>query len=83
MTIEIPPYNKEDGLTISWKGNFVIKTSYSDHTIQIRANKAGLESLAVQLLTLAQQNVDSGTHIHYDEGNSLEDGAVDLIIEKI
>lgn len=82
MIIEIPPYSKEDGLTISWSGNFIIETSYSDKTIQIRANKAGLESLAIQLLTLAQDNVDAGAHIHYDDSNSLEDGSVELIIER-
>jgi hypothetical protein len=64
MTVDIPPYNKEEGFTLSWKGNFAIETSYSNQIIQIKANKAGLESLAIQLLTLAQDNVAAGTHIH-------------------
>ncbi len=35
------------------------------------------------LLNLAQVDVPCGTHIHLDEYNALEDGSIDLIIEKI
>ena len=83
MTIDIPPYSNEDGLTITWQYNFTIATDSSDNKVRIRANKAGLTSLAIQLLTLAQDNVAAGTHIHYDEHNSLEQGSVEMIIEKI
>ena len=46
------------------------------------ANKAGLISLANHLLTLAQDEVEDGAHIHLDEHNSLEKDSVDFIIEK-
>lgn len=38
---------------------------------------------ARHLLTLAQDSVPSGTHIHFDDLNSLEDGSIGLIIEKL
>ena len=40
-------------------------------------------SLSRHLLTLAQDSVPSGTHIHFDDLNSLEDGSIGLIIEKL
>lgn len=49
----------------------------------ISANREGLLSLANHLLNLAQAEVPCGTHIHLDEYNSLEDGSLDLIVEKI
>jgi hypothetical protein len=41
-----------------------------------------LISLAIHLLTLAQENVPVGSHCHFDEHNSLEHGSKELIIEK-
>jgi hypothetical protein len=34
-------------------------------------------------MTLAQDAVPSGAHIHYDDKNSLEPGSTDLIVERI
>lgn len=48
----------------------------------ITANKPGLISLAKQLLTLAQDKVPSGYHLHFDEFNSLEEKSYELIIQK-
>ena len=39
-------------------------------------------SLARHLLVLAQEEAPSGCHIHLDEFNSLEDGSVELILDK-
>lgn len=50
--------------------------------VLISANNEGLLSLANHLLTLAQKEVPIGSHIHLDEYNSLEEGSIDLIIEK-
>lgn len=80
--IEIIPYNSEKGIEFNWEYGFEINTSF-DKEISISANKAGLISLARHLLTLAQDSVPSGTHIHFDDLNSLEDGSIGLIIEKL
>jgi len=83
ITLEIPEYNKEDGLKIHWENNFEISVKESNSDVLIRLNKAGLTSLATQLLSLAQDTVPIGYHIHYDEYNSLESGSKELVIEKI
>ena len=51
-------------------------------SVVVTANKAGLLSLAKQLLFLAQDEVPMGYHFHLDETNSLEQGSLELIIQK-
>ena len=69
-------------MTINWVNGFTIHVKIDEGgTVVISANKAGLLSLAGQLTALA--NEDPGSHIHYDEYNSLEDGSTEMIIEKI
>lgn len=80
--IEIVKYDTNKGLQFSWEDNFAIKVKEEGNEVVISANKEGLISLAKHLLTLAQNEVPIGTHIHFDEYNSLEEGSTDLIIEK-
>lgn len=61
---------------------FDIEVKYENETVVISANKAGLFSLANHLLNLAQEEIPVGYHLHLDESNSLEEGSVDLIIQK-
>lgn len=68
--------------TNTFKYGFEIKVGVNDGEVIISANKAGLISLAKQMLSLAQDAVPVGYHMHYDEYNSLEEGSVELIIEK-
>ena len=68
-------------MEIKWKDNFEIRFCIENGSAVISANKDGLLSLADQLTTLAGE--EPGSHIHYDEHNSLEDGSDELIIEKI
>ena len=79
--IEIPKYMPEEGVSLKWENNFCIKVLGGDEII-IKANCAGLTSLARHLLTLAQEGVPNGSHIHLDEYNSLEEKSVDLIVER-
>jgi len=64
-----------------WENDFVIKVSVDGNTTIVSANKAGLTSLAKNLTLLADEL--SGSHIHLDDYNSLEEGSSELIIEKI
>jgi hypothetical protein len=82
LKINVPEYSG-DGLRSEWEYRFEINVKSDENNIVISANKAGLISLAKQLLTLAQDNVPSGCHFHFDDYNSLENGSTDLIIEKI
>ena len=68
-------------MRIEWVDKSEIRVSIENGEAVISANKEGLISLANQLRALA--NEDIGSHIHYDEYNSLEDGSSKLIIEKI
>ena len=69
-------------MRIEWVGDFKIDVRLdSDNTVVISANRDGLLSLARQLTTLADSFV--GSHIHYDDYNSLEDGSIPMIIQKL
>jgi len=80
--IKITKYDSSKGLQLSWEKNFYIETKKEKTELVISANREGLISLARHFLTLAQNDVPLGTHIHLDEYNALENGSVDLIIEK-
>ncbi|MBE5945163.1 MAG: hypothetical protein E7258_09660 [Lachnospiraceae bacterium] len=82
IEVDIIKYDKNKGIQFEWERAFGISTDIGNNEIVIKANSAGLISLAKQLLTLAQDEVSVGNHIHLDEYNSLEEGSVDLIIEK-
>lgn len=83
IEINLPEYQQEVGIKYVWDDDFNIETSIEGNRINIRANEAGLRSLAKHLLTLAQSCIPVGHHMHYDDLNSLEDGSSELIIEKI
>ena len=69
-------------MKMEWEDGFKINVGIDENLrVVISANKEGLLSLARQLTDLA--NEADGCHIHYDEFNSLEDGATEMIIEKI
>ena len=67
-------------MKIEWVEGFEIRTAIENNEIVISANREGLLSLARQLTALADGV--PGDHIHYDEHNSLEEGSVEMIIER-
>ena len=68
-------------MSIEWVGNFKIEVGLGiDNAVVISANRDGLLSLARQLTALADESV--GSHIHYDDYTSLEDGSIEMIIQK-
>ena len=68
-------------MIVKWVDGFSIAVSEDNGTVTISANREGLQSLAGQLATLA--DAVPGDHIHYDEFNSLEEGSVEMIIERV
>jgi hypothetical protein len=68
-------------MNIEWEDGFTIKVQIEENTVVISANKEGLLSLARHLTDLADAEV--GSHIHYDEYNSLEEDSSETIIERI
>ena len=67
-------------MTIEWVDGFEIRVSINTGAAVISANKEGLLSLAKQLTALVEE--PAGSHIHYDDNNSLEEGSTELTIEK-
>ena len=67
-------------MELRWADGAVIKVKSEDGAAVISANREGLISLGFHLLTLSREK--PGSHIHYDEYNSLEDGSAELVIEK-
>lgn len=80
--IEFYEYKPEKGIRYSWEEGFEIKCLIEDDTVSILANKEGLLSLANHLVTLAQDTVPAGDHMHFDEYNSLEAGSKEIVICK-
>ena len=68
-------------MELKWERDAGILVRIDGDTAVISADRSGLLSLAEQLRTLAGEV--SGSHIHYDEYNSLQEGSAQLIIEKI
>ena len=68
-------------MKIEWTDGFEIHVNIVNGTVVISANKEGLLSLAGQLTALAEE--PPGSHIHYDENNSLEEDSAEMIIERI
>ena len=67
-------------MVVEWEDGFEITVSIDSGKAVISANKEGLLSLAKQLAALAEDS--PGSHIHYDEDNSLDTGSDELIVEK-
>lgn len=82
LLVEIPDYNPATGFEFTWADGFEIEIELCHDGVMIKCNKAGLLSLATQLLTLAQDDFGNGYAIHLDKYAALEDNSIDLIIVK-
>ncbi|MBR6877944.1 MAG: hypothetical protein IKM95_00985 [Bacteroidales bacterium] len=69
-------------MIFNWIDGYKINVAIDGNNVVITANKEGLLSLANHLKTLAEEPTN-GAHFHLDEYNSLEDGSVALIVDKI
>ncbi|WP_322778619.1 hypothetical protein [Frankia sp. Cas4] len=78
--IEVPGYHPDDGLRFVWDEGFEIAVTASSTDVAIKANRAGFVSLARHLLTLAQDGVHEGAHIHLTANQEI-DSDLDLILE--
>ncbi|MDO7876477.1 hypothetical protein Q5H93_17160 [Hymenobacter sp. ASUV-10] len=82
FTITLPDYNPYVGFEFTWVDDCEIKVDLGHDGVVITGNKAGLISLAAQLLTLAQDDFGDGYDFHLDKYNALEDDSIDLIVVK-
>lgn len=81
VSVEIEPYT--DCIKLTWAEGFEIACKENYGAIHIKANAEGLRSLASLCMTLAQDAVPAHSHVHLDECNCLEDGSIEMIIERI
>jgi hypothetical protein len=82
--IDVPEYNEKDGIRLEWEYGFLISAKVdTEGKVIVKTNSSGLISLARHLLVLAQETVPSGSHIHLDDSNSLEDGSNELLLERL
>ena len=78
-TIEVSDY--DNCIELEYDSDAIIESNHSEYgETVICANRNGLITLAKALLTLAQENVPSGAHIHLDEFNFLEEDSSELVL---
>ncbi len=82
VLIDVPNYDPSKGFIFNWENGYEIENKIQDKVAIIRANKAGLISLANHLLNLAQDDFPRGYQLHFDDHNCLEEGSNEFIIEK-
>ncbi|MCX4586913.1 hypothetical protein [Streptomyces sp. NBC_01481] len=80
--IDVPECRAGEGLRFVWDDDFEIELTVGSTEVVIKANRAGLTSLARHLLTLAQQGVHEGSHIHLTADQEIE-SEIDLILERV
>lgn len=68
-------------MKIEWAEGFEIRVNVERDVAVISANRAGMLSLAKQLAALA--DAAPGSHIHYDDCNSLEEGSAEMIVARL
>lgn len=73
-----------DGVSqvFTWGEDARVEVRNLGREVVIEANVAGLRTLAAHLLTLAQNGVPDGSHLHLEYGNGLEEGSVGLVLER-
>jgi hypothetical protein len=80
IKLVVPTYDRYKGVEIEWVDGHEILVAIENHEVIIHANPEGLRTLAIQLLTLAQDGMPSGNHIHLSDVSGLDEGSADLTL---
>jgi len=83
VTVSIVKYTPGSGVTTNWEIDHRISVTLGSDEIVIAANPAGLRTLAAHMLTLAQDEMPNGNHLHYEPGWGLEDDSKSLVITRL
>jgi hypothetical protein len=83
MRVEMtyPDWSPESGLRIEWEPQAEIGVAVQEGEVVLRANRDGLVTLARLLLSLTQDGLFDGYHVHLDSDGALDEGSAPLIIE--
>ena len=68
-------------MELKWNEGSKISVKVEDGTVVLSANREGLLSLAGHFTALAEAT--PGSHIHFDEFNSLEENSIELIAARV
>ena len=68
-------------MELNWHEGSKISVRVEDGSVVLSANREGLLSLAGHFTALAEAT--PGSHIHFDEFNSLEENSVELIAARV
>jgi hypothetical protein len=82
VTVDVPSYAAERGLARLWPDTYFLAVQVSDGYVTIEGDAAGLRGLAVQLLSLAQDETPPG-YAHDLEGElpaELEPGSTPVVL---
>ncbi len=79
------PTQDDKGINFLWDGGEAISVSVernNNNEVLIKANKAGLVTLARHLLTLAEDSIEDRSHLHLDPETGVNAESAPLILEK-
>lgn len=82
VALKIPVYDRFEGVRVRWIDGHEITVALDGNEITIEANPEGLVTLAIQLLTLAQDGMPSKNHIHLGAGSGLDSQSLDLTLQR-
>ena len=68
-------------MELKWNEGSKISVRVEEGTVVLSANREGLLSLAGHFTALAEAT--PGSHIHFDEFNSLEENSIELIAARV
>jgi hypothetical protein len=84
IEVTVPEYSREHGLApLAVEPDTILGAGMLNEKVFISGNKAGLMSLAIHLLALAQDDVPVGRDILYGAWNWLAPGSTPVLIRKI
>ena len=82
FSIEVPSYDRSRGIQLVWDDGHEIWSLNDSGRLYLKANREGLITLARLLLTLAQDDVPLGSHVHLDFEAGLEEGSAPITLER-
>lgn len=83
IAIDIPDYVKGEGIDVIWNEKCFLKVNKGCcESVIISGNESALRALGEQLIYLSQSQVETGSHIHYDDF-FCKDSDIEFIVEKI
>ncbi|HQU91498.1 MAG TPA: hypothetical protein PLK77_04335 [Pyrinomonadaceae bacterium] len=78
ISLKIPVY--EGGLADPGQDDDFIDVQIDHGEVVVWANPSGLRTLAIRLLSLAQEDVPEGYHFHLSSSYGLEESSASLIL---